>query len=219
MNIISSSLRAEDAHLTMQTHFMRYLLTRRDKDHKTYQGGLIYVTYKFFDNGYLFTTSMFDEVLMRWVPIMFSWIYGLEPAHHKVHFETLLREIQASDLNHSERNALVQQVVDFSNAQKKGFIEAYMGVFNESDRMRALEKLHGCHEHFRAAVTRIKRNRSVVSQENEVRHSSGLVSPICQCYVDQSPLFPFSLHSKNLLYRFLNLILLVDLLWKRNLMS
>jgi hypothetical protein len=32
-----------------------------------------------------------------------------------------------------------------------------------------LKQLKGCHEHFRAQVTRIKRNRSVIQAHEEVR--------------------------------------------------
>lgn len=57
-------------------------------------------------------------------------------------------------------------------AQKNGFIQAYMSVFHESDRDVALGKLAGCHEHFRAQVTRVKRNRAIIPAEFEVRVSS-----------------------------------------------
>ncbi|EGG10588.1 uncharacterized protein MELLADRAFT_93618 [Melampsora larici-populina 98AG31] len=57
---------------------------------------------------------------------------------------------------------MVEQVVDFSLAQKLGFQEAYMEVFNCNDKNTALSKLHGCEWHFLQAVTRIKKNHKIV---------------------------------------------------------
>ncbi|OAV86454.1 hypothetical protein PTTG_29898 [Puccinia triticina 1-1 BBBD Race 1] len=60
-----------------------------------------------------------------------------------------------------ERNQLLRSVVDFSSAQRNGFIVACMEVFNVSNKA-AISHLKGCHHHFQASVTRIKRNRSVI---------------------------------------------------------
>jgi hypothetical protein len=68
----------------------------------------------------------------------------------------------------SERETLARQVVNFSMAQKEGFVNAYMEVFSEADRTQAMAKLKGCHEHYRAQVTRIKRNRAIIPAHEEV---------------------------------------------------
>jgi hypothetical protein len=72
-------------------------------------------------------------------------------------------------ISKAERETLARQVVDFSMAQKEGFVNAYMEVFSEPDRKLAMSKLKGCHEHFRAQITRIKRNRSIIPAHEEVR--------------------------------------------------
>jgi hypothetical protein len=158
--------------MTFQTEWMAEQLVRRDQYGKVYSGGLLSdVTYQFFNHGYLLTTSMYSEVLHRWIPIQLTWMWGLEEGHYRAHFTTLLRQISKADLTYHKRDLLVQQVVDFSAAQRKGFVSAYMDVFNENDPSKALSKLHGCHEHFRQSVTRIKKNRNIVNASQLVGFS------------------------------------------------
>lgn len=146
---------------------MQDQLVARDAEGKIYGGGLLSdVTYKFFANGYLLSTSMYHEDLRRWIPIQLTWLRGLSEEHYAVHFESLMKQLV--NLPSHDCETLVRQVVDFSMAQKNGFILAYMKVFEEEDRSVALSKLQGCHEHFRAQVTRVKRNRTIIPAEKEV---------------------------------------------------
>ncbi|EGG04860.1 uncharacterized protein MELLADRAFT_88518 [Melampsora larici-populina 98AG31] len=164
LRLISTSLLGANVHITFQTDWMADQLVRRDTLGKVYSGGLLSdVTYRFFHHGYLLTTSMYSEILHRWIPIQLTWMWGLEEAHYKAHFLTLLAQINAADLTYHERDLLVQQVVDFSTAQKKGFVSAYMEVFHENDPGKALSKLKGCHEHYRQSITRFKKNCNVVA--------------------------------------------------------
>ncbi|EGF99352.1 uncharacterized protein MELLADRAFT_94708 [Melampsora larici-populina 98AG31] len=163
LRLISTSLLGANVHITFQTEWMAKQLVRRDQENRVYSGGLLSdVTYRFFKHGYLLTTSMYSDVLHRWILVQLTWMWGLEEGHYWAHFTTLLRQISQADLTYHKRDLLTQQVVDFSLAQKKGFVSAYMEVFNEADPAKALDKLKGCHEHFRQLVTRIKRNRNVV---------------------------------------------------------
>jgi hypothetical protein len=167
--MISSSFLPENTHMTFQTQWMADQFLAREEDGGVYQGGLLSdVTYKFFANGYLMTTSMYHSVLHRWIPIQLTWLYGLSESHYVAHFTTLMNQIKAAQLLPSERDILVRQVVDFSAAQKNGFILAYMDVFDVTDRKEALGKLRGCQEHFRQQVTRIKRNLNVVPRHQQV---------------------------------------------------
>lgn len=155
-------------HMTFQTEWMaEQLLTRVNGG--VYKGGLLSdVTYKFFANGYLLLTSMYNEVLHCWIPIQLTWMNGLTDDHYLAHFTTLLQQIKDSQFSISKCDTLVRQCVDFSMAQKNGFIGAYMKVFNESDRNVALSKLTGCKEHFRAQVTHVKRNNAIIARGYEV---------------------------------------------------
>ncbi|EGG07589.1 uncharacterized protein MELLADRAFT_85422 [Melampsora larici-populina 98AG31] len=174
LRMISCSFMPKDTHMTFQTNWMAGQLLSRDEDDSIYRGGLLSdVTYKFFANGYLLTTSMYNNVLNRWIPIQLTWLNGLTEEHYAAHFTTLMRQMEdarlASHITNEERDILVRQVVDFSVAQKNGFVMAYMDVFQEHDRQVALSKLKACHEHFRAQVTRVKRNRVIIPADDELR--------------------------------------------------
>ncbi|EGG10997.1 uncharacterized protein MELLADRAFT_92421 [Melampsora larici-populina 98AG31] len=163
IDIISASFKRKNTHLTFQTEWMAQQLLSRDEYKQVYAGGLLSdVTYKFFANGYLLSTSMYHEDLCQWIPIQMTWLNGLSEEHYRAHFTTLMEQMRDAELTTEECDTLVRQVVDFSVAQKNGFIMAYMDVFQENDREVALDKMKGCHEHFRAQVTRVKRNRAII---------------------------------------------------------
>ncbi|EGG06901.1 uncharacterized protein MELLADRAFT_86319 [Melampsora larici-populina 98AG31] len=182
LQLISTSLLGDAVHITFQTEWMAEQLVRRDQFGKIYSGGLLSdVTYRFFKNGYLLTTSMYSEVMHRWIPIQLTWMWGLDVNHYRAHFTTLLKQIYDAELSFHERDLLSQQVVDFSAAQKKGFIAAYMDVFNERDPAKALDKLKGCHEHYRQSITRVKKNWNIVdaSQVGNFEHLAyDLLEPV-----------------------------------------
>ncbi|OAV95598.1 hypothetical protein PTTG_26602 [Puccinia triticina 1-1 BBBD Race 1] len=79
------------------------------------------VTYQYFENGYLLTTSMFCDELQRWIPIQLTWMRGLGEEYYKIHFATLFRQFLSASLTPAERDTLVRQVVDFSTAQVEVF--------------------------------------------------------------------------------------------------
>lgn len=167
--MISCSFLLQDIHMTFQTQWMANQLLSRDEHDKIYSGGLLSdVTYKFFANGYLLSTSMYHDDLRRWIPIQLTWLNGLTEENYASHFTTMMKQMRDAQLTDKDRDTLVRQVVDFSVAQKNGFIMAYMEVFQENDRSVALDKIKGCHEHFRAQVTRVKRNRAIIPAGDEV---------------------------------------------------
>ena len=152
--IISACFLKNEEHFTFQSKWMVDRLLDRDENNKVYQGGLISdVTYQFFENGYLLTMSMFCAPLQRWVPVQLSWIRGLSVEYYKLHFMTLLRQFKTDSFTPAERKTLARQIVDFSVAQRNGFINAYMEVFGETDREEALRMVKGWHQHFKAQVT------------------------------------------------------------------
>ena len=144
-------------------------LVARDYNNQVYSCGLISdVTYRFFENGYLLSTSMYCDDLARWIPIQLSWIRGLSEKYYTSHFTTLFQQFIIPDLTPDERETLSRQVVDFSEAQRIGFLNAFKTVFKQKDDVVVLKHLKGCHQHYRAGVTRLKRNRQIVAAEEEV---------------------------------------------------
>ncbi|OAV96272.1 hypothetical protein PTTG_26438 [Puccinia triticina 1-1 BBBD Race 1] len=135
MWIISSSFMPQSEHFTFQTKWMSDRLLARDQQNEVYKGGLLSdVTYRYFENGYLLTTLMFCDELQRWIPIQLTWMRGLGEEYYKIHFATLFRQFLSASLTPAERDTLVRQVVDFSTAQVKGFVSAYIEVFCHGTR-------------------------------------------------------------------------------------
>jgi hypothetical protein len=64
--------------------------------------------------------------------------------YYKIHFKTLFLHFLGPQFTPTERDTLVRQVVDFSAEQTKGFVQAYMEVFNVSDPNIARDRLKGC---------------------------------------------------------------------------
>ena len=151
MLIVSSSFMPLLEHFTFQTRWMATQLVACDREGKVYNGRLLSdVTYKCFKNGYLLTTSMYCKELGQWILVQLSWMRGLSEQYYKIHFSTLFKKFKDKLINNEEAQTLCRQVVDFSAAQRNGFILAYMEVFNKADPSQASPLLKGCHEHFRA---------------------------------------------------------------------
>ncbi|OAV99803.1 hypothetical protein PTTG_25298 [Puccinia triticina 1-1 BBBD Race 1] len=168
MWIILSSFMPMAEHFTFQTKWMVERLLARNKENQVYSGGLISdVTYWYFETGYLLTTSMYCNDLQRWIPVQLTWIRGLSEEYYKIHFATLFRKFLAASITPAERDTLVRKVVDFSAAQVEGFVLAYIEVFQQGTRKEVRGMLKGCRKHYRQSITRIKRNRALITVDQE----------------------------------------------------
>jgi hypothetical protein len=86
----SASFVPGSEHFTFQTLWMANQFFSHNHKSKVYQGGLLSDnTYQFFENGYLFLTSMFCDQLSQWIPIQLTWICGLGENYYKIHFAQL----------------------------------------------------------------------------------------------------------------------------------
>ncbi|EGG01552.1 uncharacterized protein MELLADRAFT_92070 [Melampsora larici-populina 98AG31] len=148
----SSSIAGDNAHISFQTEWMAKVLVEPDEKSDMYTGGLL---------------SDYCEPIKRWVPVLFTWLGGLSTEHYKIHFTVLLQQIQKTNMSDKNTGMMVEQVVNFSTAQKAGFVEAYMEVFHCHDKNVALSKLHGCEWHFLQAVTRLKKNSKIVKPQSK----------------------------------------------------
>jgi hypothetical protein len=160
-------------------------------------------------------TCCYFEVLHRWQPILLSWIGAENAETFSSHFLTLFISIgdalqnldkEEDDLNTllSVFNTAVAMVVDFSDAERKGFQLAYAKFFTTTAVGKEIldddcwllsmntglpisrpsfddlystagALLKGCLQHWRESVNRIARNHVVIPHEEE-SHFCALIS-------------------------------------------
>ncbi|KAJ7605638.1 hypothetical protein FB45DRAFT_1143876 [Roridomyces roridus] len=86
------------------------------------------------NNQLLFISSAFDPIhLKSWVPILMTYSNGAKTVNYRIHFLHLFRgmarECQAR--SHAVTDRLFANVVDFSDAQRNGFIQAFVDFWLE----------------------------------------------------------------------------------------
>ena len=174
----SSSLDITCCLFSVQTTFMKARLIDDSKTTgRDIPGVLTDATFTFFSSGYLLTSSVYCNTLNRWVPVLFTWMRRNDNVHHLPHFRILVRQILEAYEDRETQDRMVSQVlhakkvVDFSMAQRNAFLEAYIEVrggvtadIEEKDAIHAHAKtlIRGCKEHFRASITRLKRNHAII---------------------------------------------------------
>ena len=122
--------------------------------------------------GYLLTTFMYWNNIGQWIPVQLSWIQGLSEDYYTIHFSVLFQQFLIPSILPDKHKKLATSIIDFLQAQQKGFVAAYSKVFGQTNPEAALSKPKGCRENFRQLVTRVKRNCAVIRAEEEVCNSS-----------------------------------------------
>jgi hypothetical protein len=85
--------------IVMQTPFMRDVLLQdqvrswHEENLEAESGRHGLVTdgcHDFFKEGILLTSLVFSPIIMRWAPVLFTWIGKFDEKHHKSHFDQLV---------------------------------------------------------------------------------------------------------------------------------
>ncbi len=107
--VVSSSLALEDLHVSFQDDFMRERLMDKDPYSGRAIGGILTdTTYAFFKRGYLTTSSVYSRMLLRWVPVLFTYSETMDSSIFKAHYLALIQTIiQSCD---DDRETLIAQV-------------------------------------------------------------------------------------------------------------
>ncbi|KAJ7823116.1 hypothetical protein B0H13DRAFT_2376254 [Mycena leptocephala] len=172
--------------ICMQTPFMREVLLRdsvqswhaENLEAESRRHGVITDgTHDFFKQGILLTSLVFSQVLFRWVVVLYTWIGAQDQEHHLPHFKQLvyvMAEICTKGLGFTFDERLFSAILDFSNAQRNGFIDAFIDYMcsripgwselsaqsqaseRKNLRLRAQALLIGCKVHWRRSTHKIK---------------------------------------------------------------
>ncbi|KAF9522542.1 hypothetical protein CPB83DRAFT_917241, partial [Crepidotus variabilis] len=177
--------------LSLQTPFMRSKLVSKNTLDEPINGLVNDAAHGFWKerNSLLMITSVYCPELFCWVPGLMSFTNGASTNHFKYHFMVLFERMafEAEEQDIPVTDELFAGVMDFSEAERGGFIEGFVSFWLErSDNTRnerelleaAALLLRGCREHFRAGVTRISRAGAIIPvprQEEFVRRAVGLL--------------------------------------------
>ncbi|TRM67848.1 hypothetical protein BD626DRAFT_564741 [Schizophyllum amplum] len=166
----------------MQSNFMRSQLVRSQTMDGTCPGIVSDATYKFWREPtcVLIISSFFNATLSRWVPALMTYANGTSATHYYYHFNALFQSIamEFQQMGSQVTDEVLANVVDFSEAERNGFVMAYVSfrqweyengmaeelTATEDDlRATALNLLKGCQQHYRAQVTRVSAISAVVN--------------------------------------------------------
>ncbi|KAJ7480539.1 hypothetical protein B0H11DRAFT_2233320 [Mycena galericulata] len=100
-----------------------------------------------------------------WVPGIMTYANGATQDHFFLHFLAMFESMAADAENHGQKitDSMFKNVVDYSGAQRLGYIEAFVAFWKrrkddsrteEELRKTASSLLKGCREHFRAQINR-----------------------------------------------------------------
>ncbi|KAH7907178.1 hypothetical protein BJ138DRAFT_1014934 [Hygrophoropsis aurantiaca] len=115
----------------------------------------------------LIISSTYNPQLQCWVPGIMTYTNGASEEHYRIHFLCLFERMAAEceRRNIEITDDLFANVVDFSEAERAGYIEAFVdfwtkqGDLRSDDRLRqaAASLIKGCQQHFRSQVTRVSK--------------------------------------------------------------
>ena len=112
-------------------------------------------TFDLFKWGKLISSSVYVAATACWVPVLLTWVVNLTEQDYVHHFVVLLQVIFRLQLPPDEEDKKVAQVVDFSLAQKNGFVTAYCQLKGITDSM--IEHLIQCDPTIMGLAVKISR--------------------------------------------------------------
>ncbi|KAJ6543120.1 hypothetical protein B0H19DRAFT_1239236 [Mycena capillaripes] len=125
-------------------------------------------------NSLLIITSTYEPVHLKcWVPVLITYSNGGTAEHYRIHFFELFWSFaeQADKRRVAVTDEMLANVVDFSQAERNGFILAFIDFWRRREpdgrtvaelREIAPTLLKGCEQHFRNQITRVKKISGVV---------------------------------------------------------
>ncbi|KAF9060861.1 hypothetical protein BDP27DRAFT_1429567 [Rhodocollybia butyracea] len=161
--------------ISIQTPWMRSQALGDLSNDEPVNGLVSDAAHKYWESpdGKLIVTSIFSPLILKWVPVLFTYSDGTTADHYEYHFLFLIRSIVQGAMHRGVNieEALFAMVVDFSIPQRQGFKQSYVSFFlalpSDSRSKEELEEaadrlLKGCEYHYDKAVTRVSKMSNVV---------------------------------------------------------
>ncbi|KAJ7216099.1 hypothetical protein GGX14DRAFT_607331 [Mycena pura] len=188
--IVASNL-SGPVYITMQTPFMdgiigeaveSWIADLAEGPTASRHGFVIDGDHSFFRKGPLLATCAFSITSREWTPVLYTWINGLDTAHHRPHFAHIFQSIIKHAGARFTRELLLF-VMDFSGAQRGAHAEEYAdaiisitpGFASLSKQAQAVERRQlvleaekaevGCEVHFWRSADHVKKTHSLVPPE------------------------------------------------------
>ncbi|KIK62220.1 hypothetical protein GYMLUDRAFT_242903 [Collybiopsis luxurians FD-317 M1] len=114
-------------------------------------------------NGHLIVSSIFSPLLVKWVPVLFTYANGATIDHYQYHFLILIQRVAqtAIEWGLAINDDIFAGVVDFSDPQWNGFVNGFVAYFlAQSDDYHSESQLQdvagsllkGYHYHFHKSI-------------------------------------------------------------------
>ncbi|KAF5319194.1 hypothetical protein D9619_008741 [Psilocybe cf. subviscida] len=168
--------------ISLQSPFMRSLLVRPERLPEPVNGTVNDAAHGWWKerNSLLMISSVYCEVLNRWLPGFISYMDGATTEHYTRHFFGFFRSVilAAEEAGISLNDALFAGVMDLCEAERNGFLNAWMliwTIFREDPLARdelALYAagealLRACKRHFEQQVDRVSNIAEAVKPESK----------------------------------------------------
>ncbi|KAG1899810.1 uncharacterized protein F5891DRAFT_1278628 [Suillus fuscotomentosus] len=120
----------------------------------------------------LIISSTYSALLACWVPGLVTYANGGSAEHYRLHFLVLFNSMADECEKHGREvnDELFGNVVDFSEAERVGFTQAFIMFWTNREDSRSQAELEdaagallkGCQQHYRSQVTRVKKISGVI---------------------------------------------------------
>ncbi|KAG1894497.1 uncharacterized protein F5891DRAFT_1062517 [Suillus fuscotomentosus] len=130
------------------------------------------VTFWYSSKDLLIISSTYSALLACWVPGLMTYANGGSAEHYRLHFLVLFNSMADECEKHGREvnDELFGNVVDFSEAERVGFTQAFIMFWTNREDSRSQAELEdaagallkGCQQHYRSQVTRVKKINGVI---------------------------------------------------------
>ena len=132
-------------------------------------------------------TSAYDEVLLRWVPVLTSIIFGRSKTNFRPHWRVLFQAYEGVNTWDEFMEIFPGITMDWSEAEGESFLEELVefskGSLHSKDE--AVVFLKKCSVHFKCSVTRIVHNGRIIQNDEQESEFRGYINTLTN--VDTTP--------------------------------